>query len=160
MRYKLSRWYLHGPARHWKLFGAARQRTPARAASHCRWRLNLLRDLVTLRAQSAVFSTIWNRWTTSTRFQRRGLCVFGCSDHLDQDKIEHYCRCPVVRETLSRRLNLDPEMYANLTLTHPLVESKETLTIIALLSYGVYRTFNALKQSGPHRREVAYDAIG
>ena len=162
VRHKLNRWHLHDPARHWRIYGTVRQRTPAWAANHCRWRLHILKDLVTPRVQSAVFSTIWNRWTTSARFQRRGPCVLGCSCHPDQDKIEHYCRCPVVREILTRQLNLDPQTYANLhtfMLVHPLIDSKEILTVVALLIYGVYTTFNNIKHSGPHRKEVVYDAV-
>lgn len=74
-------------------------------------RLGVLRKLVAPRVQAAVFSTLWNRWCTPRRFQRRGCqenqCLLGCGG-MAEDSIEHYSFCKAVRAVASSMLFLDP----------------------------------------------------
>lgn len=68
VRSKLARWKLPG--------------IPAHTTRRVYGRLQALRDLVAPRVAAACFSALWNRWTTSRRFQKRHLecnrCVLGC----------------------------------------------------------------------------------
>ena len=96
MRYKIERWRLPGPE--------------ARTARQILRRLGRLGALVPPRIAAACFSTIWNRWVTARRFQRRGLpcnrCVLGCPGHAE-DSIEHYSRCAVVWAFAARVMQID-----------------------------------------------------
>ena len=68
-----------------------------------------LRTLVSPRVQSACFSTIWNRWCTPRRFQKRdsgdNRCLLGCGG-CAEDSIGHYARCRAVRRTADSYLAL------------------------------------------------------
>eukprot|EP00959_Pyramimonas_sp_CCMP1952_P054540 1140117-Pyramimonas_sp.AAC.1 len=55
--------------------------------------------------RAALLRTWFNGWCTGRRFQQQRACIFGCA--LD-DSIEHYARCPVVRDFARRRLALPP----------------------------------------------------
>ncbi len=86
VRFKIERWHL-----------ANRPRIAvARILDH----LNRLRGSVAPRVQSACFGTVWNRWTTFRRFQRRhskeNRCMLGCEGQAE-DSIEHYAHCRAVR---------------------------------------------------------------
>ena len=53
------------------------------------------------RVTAAVLSTGWNRWCTARRVQKRGsvlnICQLGCPGDAE-DSLEHYARCPIVRD--------------------------------------------------------------
>ena len=98
--------------------------------------------------QAAVFSTLWNRWTTPRRFQGRDKRCILCDLEYSEDSIEHYSCSRIVREVLARVLHMDQARFASLhtfVLTHPDINSKENLVKISLLIYGVYRTTNAVR---------------
>ena len=163
VRHKYQRWGLNLPdhAHITRLF-PARQRTEnwhGRAGLH---HLRQLSTLVTPRVQSAVFSTMWNRWTTARRFQGAGTCVL-CRVPHTQDSIEHYAKCPVVKRLAAQFLHLDPRQFVNLhsfLLVNPLVNTKETLTTIALLVYATYRCTNFQRHAQtPLPPDALYDAM-
>ena len=112
--HKCRRWYLNLPDHaHITSLFPVRQRTEnwhGRAALH---HLRQLNKVVTPRVQSAVFSTMWNRWTTARRFQRHQACLL-CRGPHTQDAIEHYAKCPVVKRLAAQFLHLDPGQFVNL----------------------------------------------
>ena len=65
--------------------------------------LPALSSYLPARARAAVLRAWWNGWVTRRRFQQQGWCIFGCRC---EDSIEHYARCPVVREFGARFLHL------------------------------------------------------
>ena len=79
MRWKVQRWHLPVP------LGILSRRMPKRLA--------IIQKLTTPRVQAAAFRTLWNGWTTASRFQRCAACVLGCSPSAE-DRIEHYAHCP------------------------------------------------------------------
>jgi hypothetical protein len=131
--------------------------------------LEALRNATTPRVRAAIFSTIWNRWNTHRRWQRRhyatNTCLFRCSPTAE-DSIEHYCCCGTVKEAMRRHLRLDPFYYANIhtfTLCNTHINDMETLTTVALLIYGTYTTTNALRNCRPNNVQdhssFAYDML-
>ena len=129
IRAKYRRWKLDDAARHLTIFGGARERTPAWQCRRAALLLRALGAMVPPRVQAAVFSTMWNRWTTARRFQNRAKCLLGCAG-CAQDSIEHYCRCPTVRAVCLRTLRLDPAVFCNLhtfVLVNPRISTMETL---------------------------------
>ena len=163
-RFKMERWNLQDPIKHAYVPGNARQNNPRWRAERAHWMLSKLSPLVPPRVSAAVFSTIWNRWTTTRRYQQRVIsCRLGCGLE-EGDSIEHYCRCPIVQECCRRALNLDPRHHASLhgfTLATPHINNRCTLTTQGLLIYAVYTTFNRIHHSrkGNVAQNVAYDAI-
>ncbi|CAK0857870.1 unnamed protein product [Prorocentrum cordatum] len=161
LRAKLQRWELEDGRRHAVIFGSVQERTPAwqgRRASHL---LQVLGSLSPPRVQAAVFSTLFNRWTTARRFQGRARCLFGCGDG-SEDSIEHYCRCRAVRTAFQRKLRLDPGVFCNLhtfLLVNPRIRSKEVLSLLGLAIYAVYTCTNTMRHRGRCDFEVAVDAI-
>ena len=154
VREKLHRWKL-------PIIGTtALQNTPAWRAARAHWLLSRLGALVPPRVQAAVFGAIWNRWTTAARFQGSRCCLLcGLGD---SDKLQHYCCCRVVRQVLTRRLRLPDDEFANLDsflLVNPSITSKEVLTLVALLIYGVYDITNKQRQLGRSLGEAAFEAI-
>ena len=148
VRENLERWKLLDPSWHPHVTLAGKQRTPAWLGETTLRHLLLLRQLVPPRVVSAVFSTIWNRWTTERRFDRRqspsNVCKLGCSCSAE-DRIEHYARCPITLETSRRFLRLDPQCQVNLhtfVCCNPNVKTDADITAAALLVYAVYRATN------------------
>ena len=143
--------------------GTIRQRKPGWQARRSSWLLRKLSSVAPPRVQAAVFSTIWNRWTTARRFQRTSHCLLcGCEGG---DSIEHYSRCRVVRNTCHRVLNCDPNIFAALhsfVLATPLITTRNSLAIAGLLVYATYTTVNALRHQGNNGaicERTAHDAI-
>ncbi|CAK0898228.1 unnamed protein product [Prorocentrum cordatum] len=135
------------------------QSTPHYGARRALRQLQELRAVVAPRVQSAVFSTMWNRWTTHRRFQQRhaptNRCLLGCPPGAE-DSIEHCCRCPLTARLLQRRLNLDASIFGNLhtfMLTNIHIKDEETLCKVGLLIYAVYNAVNSIRHS-----EVAPEA--
>jgi len=161
VRHKLRRWRLDEASPPQLTMHRAYQTTPAWQSSRAWWMLLCLRALVPPRVQSAVFSALWNRWTTARRFQRVGACLLGCGGEA-QDSIEHYCRCRTVQAICGRRLRLDPCNSANLhtcLLVNPAIDTKETLVVVALLVYGVYSLTNNLRKRGGLTDATAFEAL-
>jgi len=103
------------------------------------------------RVQGAVLSTIWNRWTTEARMQqtRRQRCLL-CRAEDSRDAIEHYATCPMTRRLMSARLNMEPDVFANLhswTLCSPCIRTEEQLLCIGIAIYAVYNTTNKLRRA-------------
>jgi hypothetical protein len=137
IRKKLRRWKLPGP--------------PARVAQRVLRNLCSLPTLVCPRVAAACFSTLWNRWTTERRFDRRGSpenrCLLGCSPTAE-DSIEHYCRCPVVRSFADRflQLRLTSENGLEYFMLAPFSsEEKVMLTRAAVMIYATYNTINRIR---------------
>ena len=81
------------------------------------------------------------------RFQQEGLCLL-CNEIQSEDRIEHYCICSTTKELGRRFLRLNGEHDINLhtlTLTNPLINTKERLITSALMIYAVYNVFNTMK---------------
>ena len=153
-RKKFCRWELHCPAKHpAPLNTACRQNTPAWQARRALASLQLLKQLTPPRVCAAALSTIWNRWCTNRRFQKRHLktnrCLLGCSNTAE-DSIEHYFHCEVAQDIMRRRLNLPPQLFSNLhsgLLCNANIKTTDQLTAIALLNYALYNTTNYLRHN-------------
>ena len=88
------------------------------------------------------------------------MCLLQCSITAE-DSIEHYCRCPVVKQAMTKVLRLDPYYYANihtLMLVNTHVNTIEDLTTIALLTYGIYTTTNTLRKQTRAQQSPAHAA--
>ena len=111
--------------------------------------LNLIGKYTPPRVQAAVFSLLWNRWTTARRFQKGDKRCLLCDRQDTEDSIEHYSRCRVTREILSRFLRLYETRFATLhtfVLVNPDIDSKGCFVEIAVFHfYGIYRTTNAVR---------------
>ena len=165
-RNKLARWRLHVTTR-----VPPPPDTPARHTTP-NWQahraIHLLEQLTTLtapRIRAAVFSTLWNRWCTHRRWQRRhsttNKCVLGCSPTAE-DSIEHYCKCHFTRTALSKQLNLPPQHYAHLhtfTLCNTHITTEEELTSVALLVYAIYTATNHFRHNPPSPTCNVHDSI-
>ena len=151
-RSKFIRWELQDPTKHpAPLNTSCRHNTPAWQARRSLANLQLLTKLTPPRVCAAVLSTLWNRWCTHRRYQRRhwssNRCLLGCG-HTAEDAIEHYFHCTVTQNTLQRQLNLPPQLFANLhsgLLCNANITTTDQLTSIALLTYALYNTINYLR---------------
>ena len=116
------------------------------------------------RVIAAVFSTIWNRWTTHRRFQRRNLtssqCLLGCGGQAE-DSIEHYVNCTIVRAVAARFLNLKSHQVNLHTFVfcNPAVTTPQDMTAAALLIYASYTAFNYQRCHVALRESDVYDAM-
>ena len=154
LRHKLQRWRLPG--------------TPRAVTDRVLKRLRALEALVPPRVHAAVLSTLWNRWVTARRYQRRSSvecrCLLGCPPQAE-DSIEHYLRCPAVLDVGRRRLAMNMNSqeslpYLLLATGPPALFSLDSwLTRCALLVYAVYRTTNAARHSCPFVGEEARRAL-
>ena len=126
--------------------------------------LHLLGALVTPRVVSACFSTIWNRWTTMRRFQKRASesnhCKLGCGGEAE-DSIEHYARCGCVRQCGTRILRMpsDGICVHTFLLCDPRIQTREQLILCALLIYASYRAFNHYKHTTAPTAAEVHDAM-
>ena len=88
---------------------------------------------------------MWKRWTNTSCCQRCSSRCLLCDDDGARDKVEHYCRCPVVKDLGLRYLKLDASRRFNIrtfTGTNPHVRSVEDLQMCSLLVYSTYRATN------------------
>ena len=129
-------------------------------------RMKRLAALVPPRVQSALFSTLWNRWTTARRFQNYGsACLLGCGCRGQEDAIEHYVACPVVRSVAAKRLHLHitpQDALENLLLIRVPPNTADTdswLLRCAVMLYAVYRTTNDARKNGAFIPRVAQQAL-
>jgi len=165
IRHKLARFKLLDYEKHSLIPGAAIQLTPAWQSQRTWWLLKMMARVTPPRVQAAAFSTVWNRWTTSARFQHKRVLPCLLCGLPQGDRLEHYCRCEVARNVCRRQLNVDPSIFATLhafTLATPLVTQRSSLACLGLLIYAVYRTVNCVRHrcSGtPISIEDAYEAV-
>ena len=150
--HKIKRWNLTGPS--------------VAVAARIMDRLRFLQPLVPPRVQAAVFSTLWNRWTTARRFQTRGVpCLLGCDCHTSEDSVEHYLRCPLVLSTAATRLrlNLCPDTsFESLMFSRqppPGVFHRSWYLRCAVLVYSVYRVTNTARHRGQLNPTLSKDAL-
>ena len=151
VRQKLQRYELRDERRHCHIPGSVKQRTPAWQARRTHRNLRNMKQISPPRVQGAVLSTIWNRWTTEARMQqtRRQRCLL-CRAEDSRDAIEHYATCPMTRRLMSARLNMEPDVFANLhswTLCSPCIRTEEQLLCIGIAIYAVYNTTNKLRRA-------------
>ena len=164
-RCKLQRWRLTEPHCHPRLDLSIRHLTPEWMSRRALASLLLLAKVVPPRVSSAVFSTMWNRWTTHRRFQRRSgpsnQCTFKCSATAE-DSLEHYARCPRTRELAERYLRIPSDLHCNLysfNLCNPHIRSIEDLSCVALMIYSVYRLTQKLRHHPLQQNASVYDAL-
>jgi hypothetical protein len=165
VREKMERWVLGDPLRHMSMQLTVKNLTPAWTSRKTLHNLHLLNQLVTPRVVAACFSTLWNRWTTARRYQRRShysnVCQLGCGGGAE-DSIEHYARCSQVRLVGGRQFRLRPDDQVSLhtfVLCNPHIETQQQLIAAALLVYATYRATNLFRHSSIPTPEVAYDAL-
>ena len=131
LRHKIGRW--HPP-----LF-------PRLAVGRLNTLFGRLNKLVPPRVVAACIRTLYNGWMTQRRLQQRGHCRFACVG--EEDSIEHYACCPVVRNFGCRRLQLEDVVEARPTRIARFVSlgvwlgypSEAELARRAVLVYAVYR---------------------
>ena len=133
----------------------ARRSTPAWQAQKTLHNLHLLGSLTAPRVWAAAFSTLWNRWVTARRTDRRNSdvnkCVFKCSAEAE-DSIEHYARCSFTKDLAIKFLHLNPATGVNLhtfMLCNPYIGTQEDLVASAVLVYAVYRGSNHYRHNPP-----------
>ena len=167
VRYKHIRWELGNPCRHIVPTGSnCKHLTPAWKARRSLASLLLLQGLVPPRVCAAVFSTMWNRWTTFRRMQQRShpsnRCMLGCASPAEED-LEHYCCCPRVQELYHRHLNLPrQDDYKNLhtfLLCNANIRTQEQLINIALAIYAVCNATNTFRRKSPPIGTNIYEAL-
>ena len=151
LRHKLKRWALPGIPRHNATAGLRHLRG--------------LNGLVAPRVFSAVFSTVWNRWRTACRFQKRqsahNRCVLGCGGRAE-DSVEHYCRCRIVLDVAYRFLGLrfpDGCSLAYWLQVALALDDKDLQTRTAVLVYAAYRAYNAARHAGDTSEDVSKQMI-
>ena len=129
-------------------------------------RLHNLRNKVPPRVMAAYFSSLWNRWTTTRRFQQPvAPCLLGCHSATGEDSLEHYLRCPIALEVARRRLRL--ALTPSTSWTHFLLAAKDTGTChpstwwvrCILIIYATYVTVNAAKHTRPLHSAAASRAL-
>ena len=153
-RDKFSRWELHVPLKNpTPPNTGCRQNTPSWQSRRALANLQLLQQLTPPRVCAAALSTLWNRWCTHRRYQKRHLksnrCLLGCGSTAE-DAIEHYFQCTVTQRILQKQLNLPPHLFANLhsgLLCNANIRTEDQLTTIALLNYGLYNTTNYIRHT-------------
>lgn len=134
MRDRLNRWEL-------KL-------APRFAASRSISLLKRLARLVAPKVWQVALKTLLNAWCTKRRFQEIGPCRFKCNPQA-RDSIEHYCRCPAVRQLHIGFLHVElpAGIQDFLLLPHP-SWSDDRLTVCAVALFAVYTAFNWVRVNG------------
>ena len=146
MRDRIVRWRLPGP-----LLRVAR-----RILRH----LAALRDEAPPRLAAAALSTVWNRWCTERRFQRVGPCVLGCAGQ--EDSVEHYARCPIVREfgTQFVRLRIPAQHGIEyFTFAHSVLGDVSVLVRTAIIVYSARRVTEQIRRQDPAAPQVVQDML-
>ena len=132
-------------------------------------RLPEVAKLVTPWVQTAVLKTLWNGWTTASRFQIEAACVLKCSEATDalgqfvaQDKIEHYLVRPYTRYLLHEQFGLPVEsasMQNLLLVADGLMEHPHKVTLLAITCYVVMRATNHFRKQAPSSPQVILDFL-
>jgi len=87
--------------------------------------------------------------------------MLGCRGGAE-DSIEHYCRCPVTKKVLERKLNMSPTKYAHLhsfLLCNTYIRTQDELTSIALLIYALYNATNYYRHNPPAPDVNVHEAV-
>jgi len=92
LRRKLDRWVL--------------QTLPGRRLPRVERTLDAISSLVNPRVLSSYIRLLCNGWMTNRRFQGRGFCSFRCG--VQEDSIEHFSKCRMVKSYFRRSLDLHP----------------------------------------------------
>ena len=92
LRRKLDRWVL--------------QTLPGRRLPRVERTLDAISSLVNPRVLSSYIRLLCNGWMTNRRFQGRGFCSFRCG--VQEDSIEHFSKCRMVKFYFRRSLDLHP----------------------------------------------------
>ena len=143
MRERLERWHLPG--------------LPLRTARASLRRFRRLRDLGPPRLNAAMLSSAWNRWCTQRRFGQQGCCVLGCRG--EEDSIEHYSRCSVVRTFAANFLRLRYPAHRGkelMTATAPELDDDTALLRCAVLVYAAWRHTEATRKEGAQTRPANF----
>ena len=130
MREKLERWNLGGQ--------------PGATARRLVQALARLRKVAPPRVCAAVLRTCWNGWCTERRFQKVGHCVFGCTELMQEDSLEHYAGCSVCVGCLRRKIRyMTPTDRGHLVSLgcHRQQPRDEELGKLALWNYVLYSSF-------------------
>ncbi len=135
MRHKLARWEIPG--------------LPGRIATRCCRMLQSLHGCVPPRVCSAIWRTLFNGWCTGRRFQKLERCCFRCNSWIQEDSIEHYAGCSVVKEFARKKLNIRPSTWSRglfVTLgAHEGWCDRATLARRALWVYATYKAHNTFR---------------
>ena len=115
------------------------------------------------RLMAVEFRTLHNGWCSSRRCNERFLscnfCRLGCSPTAE-DSIEHYSRCPVVRDFHKRVLGLERDNFLPAwLLAEPTPASLDTQALSLLGCYAVYRTTNEGRYGAPFQPDDAFYAL-
>ena len=154
VRHKLKSLKLTTHIKHPHVRLSARQATPSWIAEEALHNLHLLGGLASARVLSAVFSIVWNRWTTHRRLQRQqtasNRCLLGCS-RTAEDSIEHYVNCPFTQELGSRYLRMNRQQINMHTfmMCNPHVATAEDITAAGVLIFAVYMATNHQRHNTP-----------
>jgi hypothetical protein len=127
-------------------------------------KLELLGTLVPPRVRAAYFGTLWNRWATARRFQKKGKCVLHCSETAE-DSIEHYVSCSVVRRFAQAFLRLQlfesgPKASSVAFMAGPGIDDCDEIIRRAVLVYAVYMATNMGRVRGNLGPMEAAQAMG
>ena len=159
IREQMKRWKIRDE-------GNPREAAPAFVASRVERHVKDLANLVAPRVHAAAISTIFNRWTTARRFQKRGcisnqcwlVCDAGC-----EDSIEHSARCSVLQEFGKKVLDMGTsEHHIGLfTLAASTCNDAVVLTKVALLLDSAYTVTNSNRAKGvrPITKKYSMDAL-
>jgi len=155
VRHKMSRWELSCP--------------PGILARRIVKRLPDVAKLVTPRVQTAVFKTLWNGWTTASRFQNESACVLKCSEAVDalghsiaQEKCEHYAGCPFMRQLLVYKLRLPIEFASKeyfFFAADGLMERTDKVTLLAIGIYAMMLATDHFRVTPPPSSDVVHDFL-
>jgi hypothetical protein len=118
--------------------------------------LQKLSKLVPPRVCAAVLRFIFNGWCTAGRYQQRGRpndrCWLGCGSTA-HDKVEHYCRCQVMRNVFWTKMHVELHPSRGLACfclaTYEQFDD-DTLAISALGVYAVYMSTNFYRLTYAH----------
>ena len=132
LRHRLQRWKLPDP--------------PAHVVARAIRRLDCIFKLVPPRVAVVLFSSYFNRWTTSRRFQGEDKCRL-CGG--GGDSIEHIARCPVQTSFATNFLKIPPQHRDGLQGFFGLNNgiSDKDLVLVTLNLYACYTARNKLTRS-------------
>ena len=103
------------------------------------------------RVSLTCWHTVLRRWCTKSRFGQRhhSHCTMGCDNQ--EDSIDHYAHCRVIRTWAQQRLNLhyDP-LNSKHVWTQTLATTQENLHKQAHMIYAAYRATNHFRHAGTH----------
>ena len=115
--------------------------------------LHNISSLIPPRVAASQLRVAFNGWVTSRRFQRSGCCVLGCAS--GTDSIEHYARCPRLRQCFRSHLRQSPpapgyelDELLCMGLHNSFLQSAAPASAFrakAVACYAAYRSYNGLR---------------